>query len=195
MLCRAVAAAGLGAAAERCQSGLQADGHGQKPRKWRIAISGTPGWTRVPAEGLRRGARLGARHHRGPPARHARAPPRRRPGRPGLRGRGHPHPGPLAPQPASSISATARATLSSGPCAAWANAASRGNRPLAGAPARYPEPQQDRRHRAGSPSPHPFRARLPHMNFVEITSMLAHPAEPLPDSSFAGPGRILGEWP
>jgi len=41
-----------------------------------------------------------------------------------------------------------------------------------GTPARYPQPQQDRRYRAGSPGPHPFRARLHRVNRAEITDHL-----------------------
>ena len=46
------------------------------------------------------------------------------------------------------------------------------HRLLAHPPAHHRQPQQDRRHRPRRPRPHPFRARLHHMNFTEITSVL-----------------------
>ena len=50
------------------------------------------------------------------------------------------------------------------------------HRPLAHPPAHHRQPQQDRRHRPRRPRPHPFRARLHHMNFAEITSLYRHQA-------------------
>jgi hypothetical protein len=49
------------------------------------------------------------------------------------------------------------------------------HRPLAGAEARHRQPQQDRRHRPRGPRPHPFRARLHHINPL-ITSASPTPA-------------------
>ena len=45
------------------------------------------------------------------------------------------------------------------------------HRPLAHPPAHHRQPQQDRRHRPRRTRPHPFRARLHHMKFAEITSV------------------------
>jgi hypothetical protein len=42
---------------------------------------------------------------------------------------------------------------------------------LAHPPAHHRQPQQNRRHRPRRPRPHPFRARLHHMKFSEITSV------------------------
>ncbi len=45
------------------------------------------------------------------------------------------------------------------------------HRPLAHPPAHHRQPQQNRRHRPRRARPHPFRARLHHMKFAEITSV------------------------
>ena len=72
---------------------------------------------------------------------------------------------------ANSISAPAPATPSSARCAAWANAGSPCSPALAHPPAHHRQPQQNRRHHPRRPRPHPFRARLHHMKFAEITSV------------------------
>jgi peptide methionine sulfoxide reductase MsrB len=46
------------------------------------------------------------------------------------------------------------------------------HRPLAHPPAHHRQPRQNRRHRPCSAGPHPFRARLDHVNFTEITSVM-----------------------
>ncbi len=46
------------------------------------------------------------------------------------------------------------------------------HRPLACPAAHHRQPRQNRRHRPRSPGPDPFRARLHHMNFAEITSVI-----------------------
>jgi hypothetical protein len=45
------------------------------------------------------------------------------------------------------------------------------HRPVAHPSPHHRQPQQNRRHRPRGARPHPFRARLHHMNFVEITSL------------------------
>ena len=71
----------------------------------------------------------------------------------------------------NSTSIPAPATPSSVPCAAWANAGSPCSPALAHPPAHHRQPQQNRRHRPRRPCPHPFRTRLHHMKFAEITSV------------------------
>jgi len=51
---------------------------------------------------------------------------------------------------------------------------------LAHPPAHHRQPQQNRRHRPRRTRPHPFRARLHHMNFGEITSLEPEPRNYVP---------------
>ena len=135
---------------------------------------------RVPAVGLRWGARLGARHHRRPPPTPCprctaaaagglptladpgydgagigiHIPVKQPPRQPGTRYR-YPH-----PQRHPALTALPRRTR-----------VRPAHRPLAHPPAHHRQPQQDRRHRPRRPRPHPFRARLHHMKIAEITSL------------------------
>jgi hypothetical protein len=68
---------------------------------------------------------------------------------------------------------TRAATPSSVPCAASGNEGRAAHRPVAHPSPHHRQPQQNRRHRPRGARPHPFRARLHHMNFVEITSLSA----------------------
>jgi hypothetical protein len=52
------------------------------------------------------------------------------------------------------------------------------------------EPQQNRRHRPRGARPHAFRARLHHMNFVEITSLSGRSMQAIPPPAARRPALI-----
>ena len=58
------------------------------------------------------------------------------------------------------------------------------HRPVAHPSPHHRQPQQNRRHRPRGARPHPFRARLHHMNFVEITSIWPSPPKRKPACRF-----------